>query len=285
MSEFDSSSDSENEKKARVFERGIGKNGKKMTCEDCMDLLELVWMLKDEMDEGAKRVKGNVIDICEDGEARDKEIGEIEEGLEKLQKMWNEWDSKWKKEKESMWRRMNGLEKFIKEVNEGTEKIEESEYESVKWKVRDLSRRVDVVEKEKRKRNVVIRGMNVGVMEGKRAVEKVLAWVGVNVSVGMVKALGRGEYGVPKLWLVELGSEEEKMDVMRVKGRLKGSVIRIDEDRSWRDRRMVWLLRERAWTERASGKQVRMGKDCIWVDGVKYVVREDTGGVMEACKV
>lgn len=101
----------------------------------------------------------------------------------------------------------------------------------------------------------------------------------------MVKALGRGEYGVPKLWLVELGSEEEKMDVMRVKGRLKGSVIRIDEDRSWRDRRMVWLLRERAWTERASGKQVRMGKDCIWVDGVKYVVREDTGGVMEACKV
>lgn len=283
MSEFDSSSDSENEKKARVFERGIGKNGKKMTCEDCMDLLELVWMLKDEMDEGAKRVKGNVIDICEDGEARDKEIGEIEEGLEKLQKMWNEWDSKWKKE--SMWRRMNGLEKFIKEVNEGTEKIEESEYESVKWKVRDLSRRVDVVEKEKRKRNVVIRGMNVGVMEGKRAVEKVLAWVGVNVSVGMVKALGRGEYGVPKLWLVELGSEEEKMDVMRVKGRLKGSVIRIDEDRSWRDRRMVWLLRERAWTERASGKQVRMGKDCIWVDGVKYVVREDTGGVMEACKV
>lgn len=283
MSEFDSSSDSENEKKARVFERGIGKNGKKMTCEDCMDLLELVWMLKDEMDEGAKRVKGNVIDICEDGEARDKEIGEIEEGLEKLQKMWNEWDSKWKKE--SMWRRMNGLEKFIKEVNEGTEKIEESEYESVKWKVRDLSRRVDVVENEKRKRNVVIRGMNVGVMEGKRAVEKVLAWVGVNVSVGMVKALGRGEYGVPKLWLVELGSEEEKMDVMRVKGRLKGSVIRIDEDRSWRDRRMVWLLRERAWTERASGKQVRMGKDCIWVDGVKYVVREDTGGVMEACKV
>lgn len=283
MSEFDSSSDSENEKKAREFERGIGKNGKKMTCEDCMDLLELVWMLKDEMDEGAKRVKGNVIDICEDGEARDKEIGEIEEGLEKLQKMWNEWDSKWKKE--SMWRRMNGLEKFIKEVNEGTEKIEESEYESVKWKVRDLSRRVDVVEKEKRKRNVVIRGMNVGVMEGKRAVEKVLAWVGVNVSVGMVKALGRGEYGVPKLWLVELGSEEEKMDVMRVKGRLKGSVIRIDEDRSWRERRMVWLLRERAWTERASGKQVRMGKDCIWVDGVKYVVREDTGGVMEACKV
>ncbi|XP_043475697.1 uncharacterized protein LOC122507179 [Leptopilina heterotoma] len=285
MAEFDSSSVSENEKKARVFERGIGKNGKKMTCEDCMDLLELVWMMKDAMDEGAKRVRENLMDICEDGESRDKEIVEIEERLEKLQEMWNEWDSKWKKDKESMWRRMNGLEKFIKEVNEGTEKVEGSEYERLKWKMGDLSRRVDVVENEKRKKNVVIRGMNVGVLEGKRAVEKVLAWVGVNVSVKMVQALGKGEYGVPKLWLVELGSEEEKMDVMRVKGRLKGSVIRIDEDRCWRERRMLWLLRERAWTERVKGKQVRMGKDCIWVDGVKYVVGEDMGGVMEVCKV
>lgn len=48
-----------------------------------------------------------------------------------------------------------------------------------------------------------------------------------------------GETGTLKLWLVELGSEEEKMEVIKLKGRVKGSVIRIDEGRTWRKRKII----------------------------------------------
>lgn len=40
---------------------GIEKNGKKITCEDCMDLLELVLNLKNAMEEGSKTLQWNIM--------------------------------------------------------------------------------------------------------------------------------------------------------------------------------------------------------------------------------
>lgn len=67
----------------------------------------------------------------------------------------------------------------------------------------ELSRRANDMEREKKKNNVVIR----------------------------VWATGMGENGVSKLWLVELGNQEEKKEVMRMKKKFKGNLISMDEDR------------------------------------------------------
>lgn len=45
--------------------------------------------------------------------------------------------------------------------------------------------------------------------------------------------------------MLKLENEEEKKEVIRLKARLKGRLERIDEDKTWRDRKLKWLLEEK----------------------------------------
>lgn len=68
--------------------------------------------------------------------------------------------------------------------------------------------------------------------------------------------------------------------IMVLKKNLKGRPERIEEDKTWREKRVDWLLQGKAWEEKAMRKEVRFGKECIWVNGVKWWVDEERGEVV-----
>lgn len=92
-------------------------------------------------------------------------------------------------------------------------------------------------ERKERKKNVIMKGVEV--KEGKRreAVERVLDFIGARVDVEEVKKIGRDGEKEGEMILVRLGNEEQK-EVMERKAKLRGRRERIMEDWTWRERRM-----------------------------------------------
>lgn len=167
------------------------------------------------------------------------------------------WEESWKKEKECMWQRINVVQKELryerdeekKSVNlEGVKVIRrERSGEDEDWniKMEVLSRRVELMEKEKKKCRIVVRGMSVGWMEGKMKVERLLAGMGVKVNIKRIQGVkDRMDVDKSKLWVVELDNDNEKNEVIRRKRMLKGKPVTIDEDKTWREIRVKWYLLE-----------------------------------------
>lgn len=127
-------------------------------------------------------------------------------------------------------------------------------------KVSELDRRLDIREKEERRRNVVIG--DVEVKEGKRrkAVKEILGVMkrGTKMKVGEVKRIGEVKEKGREMLLVRLGSEEQKWEVMEKKKNLRGRKERILKDLSWGERRVRWRLGEIARMEETKGRRVRV---------------------------
>lgn len=66
--------------------------------------------------------------------------------------------------------------------------------------------------------------------------------------------------------IVKVRSEENKRKILENKRKLKGGSIWIEEDLSFKERKMRWNLRRVAEEERKRGRAVRMGNGRIWID-------------------
>ncbi|KMQ84348.1 hypothetical protein RF55_17915 [Lasius niger] len=67
--------------------------------------------------------------------------------------------------------------------------------------------------------------------------------------------------------VVTLGSIEQKRQVMGNKKELRGREERIDDDLTWKERKVRWKLREIARKEKGEGRRVRMGNGRLQIDG------------------
>lgn len=76
-------------------------------------------------------------------------------------------------------------------------------------------------EREERKKNIIIKGLEV--REGKRreAVKELLRKVGVDVEIEEIRRVGGGIKDRREMVLVKIAKEEQKKEVMRKKGSLK----------------------------------------------------------------
>jgi len=137
--------------------------------------------------------------------------------------------------------------------------------ETVAERVNEIERRMERKERRERRRNVIVRGIEV--REGKRreAVEEIFERIGARVKIEEVKKLGKGEGLIETVW-VRLEGEEQKREVMDRKSRLKGRKERILEDWTWKERRMRWKLEEIARREMEKGRKVWMGYGTIKID-------------------
>ncbi|KYN16543.1 hypothetical protein ALC57_11204 [Trachymyrmex cornetzi] len=136
-----------------------------------------------------------------------KEIREVAEGqkewmgkeVERIKEEMKEREEKWMREKEEMKERITALERELGERGKG----EGNEI----WmeRLRRLERKSEWREREERKKNIMVRG-------------------------------GRKEKG----WMVvvTLGSVEDKGRIMSNKWRMKGRDIWIEEDLTWKERKM-----------------------------------------------
>lgn len=152
------------------------------------------------------------------------------------------------------------------------DKLSEREYV---WEMRERSNR---------KSNVIIRGMRAvgrGIKEEIKGIIK--EYVGLEIYIKRVRAIG-GEL------LVELDSMENKINIMKMKIRLRGSGIWIDDDLTRREKQVQEWLESLVKDERENGLNTRLGYFKVQVDGGWYEWDEKKGRLgqisrgIEECK-
>jgi len=128
-------------------------------------------------------------------------------------------------------------------------------------KVRELERRLEKKKREKRRKNVIIKGLTV--KEGKR--REVLNDLGVRGNIE-IKRVGGDREQDGEMVLVRLKSEVQRGEIMKRKRELKGRKERIMEDWTWKERKIRWRLEEIARREERRGRRVRIGYGRLWID-------------------
>ncbi|XP_033231563.1 eukaryotic translation initiation factor 5B-like [Belonocnema kinseyi] len=121
----------------------------------------------------------------------------------------------------------------------------------------------------------MVKGLKVNSETGEEEVKKLMKDIGTKIRVEGVKRVGKMREGREGMFLMTLGYEEEKFEVMGEKKLLKGKSERIEEDLIWQERRRKWLIEQRAWAERRKGNKVKIGRDRIWVNGVMRIWDEE----------
>lgn len=140
---------------------------------------------------------------------------------------------------------VKGLERRVKELEMGEGRRQQEEIvregkgrEKMEDRVKDIERKMELKEREERKKNILIRGL--GMKEGKRrdAVEEMLERIEVKVEIEEVKRLGGDKDKRKELIWVRLGNEAQKRKVMEKKFKLRGKKERILEGWTWKERKM-----------------------------------------------
>lgn len=218
-------------------------------------------------------------------------------GLEELRKEFRDQTNEWRREKEELKReieemkeRMGKLEGKGKEEGREEERGRREEGRKIIDKVREMERRMEVKEKKERRRNVIIKGIEVKEGGRRERVEKILGEIGAKVEIEEVRRIGGvGEMGRDgEMVLVKLGNEEQKWEVMEKKKRLRGRKERITEDLTWKERRVRWRLGEIARKEQEEGKRVwikggmiRIGEKWWRWDEEEEKLKDSNGGIRE----
>ena len=92
-------------------------------------------------------------------------------------------------------------------------------------------------ERMKRKRNIIIKEVQVGSGTGEEELKNLMSDIGAQVRVEEVRNLAGKREGKGSILLVKLGSEQDRKEVLEKKKRLKGREERIEEDLTWRERK------------------------------------------------
>ena len=157
--------------------------------------------------------------------------------------------------------------------------------EGFEGRIRGMERKMEMKEREERRKNVIIKDLRVEAGRRREAVEELLEGIGAKVEIQEVRRIkeniGRGT----EMVCVKLGKEEQKKVVIEKKSGLRGRKERIMEDWTWRERKMRWRLEEIARMEEEKGNRVRIGYGRIRIndrwwrwDEVGEVLRDEKWG-------
>ncbi|KMQ90628.1 hypothetical protein RF55_9590 [Lasius niger] len=102
-------------------------------------------------------------------------------------------------------------------------------------RMKGIGKKLELKEREERRNNIVIRRLEGGVGDTKERVEKMMKEIGAEVKIKWVRRIRRKK-GVEGEMVVELGSREQKRQVMEKKKGLKGKMTRIEDDLTWGER-------------------------------------------------
>ncbi|XP_011881707.1 PREDICTED: golgin subfamily A member 6-like protein 22, partial [Vollenhovia emeryi] len=198
------------------------------------------------------------------GEIREglREQGRIlGEELEEMKKELKERELRWQEEKRELIGRIEEMEKmWIAKMKEGEgeeKKTKKGEGDKrVEERMKELERKLELKERKERRANVIVRGMEVEKGKGRETFEKLIKELGVEAKIEDMSRIGGIREKGPETWLVKLGSEEQKREVMRKKRMLKGRKERLADDLTWRERKMKWRIEEIAREEERRGRKV-----------------------------
>lgn len=143
------------------------------------------------------------------------------------------------------------------------EALGESEYE------------YEMKERERRRRNILIRGIRtIGKGRKEEIKEIIKKQIGIDLYIKTIRAIGGG-------LVLELYAMENKIEIMKRKGMLKGMDLWIEDDLTERERQIKHWLERLMEEEKINGLEVRIGYMKVEVDGIWYEWREKEGRLVE----
>ncbi|KAL3267039.1 hypothetical protein HHI36_011181 [Cryptolaemus montrouzieri] len=159
----------------------------------------------------------------------------------------------------------------IIELKKGNKILIEQNRE-MECKLELLGDRIDKLENEKRRNNLIVQGLAVKSDNQDELKTEIAETIKKHLGIE-VKITGDSKLG-PRTCLVELENAEVKKNVMMNKnklGRLVGEKIYINDDLSKKDREIQGHIRGIASAERKDGKNVKIGYRKLFIEGEKWV--------------
>lgn len=137
-------------------------------------------------------------------------------------------------------------------------------------KIENMEIKMETQEKEKKKNNIVIRGLEVRAEENlENKVEEFLSKE-VKVNVKLIEAYKIGRHEGKQPIIAKVQSWKQKADVMSNKRNLKGKKIYIDNDLTVKEMIIQKKIREVANEEVKMGSKVRIGYQKVIINNKLY---------------
>ncbi|XP_029678864.1 translation machinery-associated protein 22-like [Formica exsecta] len=198
-------------------------------------------------------------------------IGDLKKEMEGLVKMrLNEREKLWEREREDLKEKVEGLEQEIiklKSREEGKGKIGEEKGGEMERKLKEMEKWREMKEREERKRNVVVRGVREGIKEVEIKVRELIQELGIEAEMEDLKCVENRTEEKKGTAIVKIKKVKGKKEIMKSRREVKDKEIRIDDDLTWKERKMRWNLEEVARRERKKGKRVRVSYGKIQIEG------------------
>jgi len=244
--------------------------------EDIQRSLGRLW---NEIREMREESRGGREDARRQGRELQEELKNLKEDLERREERWRE-------ERAEIRGRMRALEERIGQGEKRVEekiKVMEQRVEGLRITgvtggsgngeggrntLERLEKRLEMREREDRRKNIIIKGMNTEGGEMRKEVEELLGEIGAKVEIEGVRLIGGGERGRGGIVWVRFKQLEQKREVMQRKKELRGRKERIEDDLTWKERRMQWMIKRAAAREEGRGRRVKVSYGRLWVDGV-----------------
>jgi hypothetical protein len=149
-----------------------------------------------------------------------------------------------------------------------------------------MERSMKMRERERRRRNLIVREVEVRDGGRKEAVQNIMERIGARVGLEEVRMVARGKED-REVIAVRVESEEQKKEVLEKRRKLRGEREKILKDWTWKERKMRWKLEEIARKKERKGRGTWLGYGRIrideqwwkWEDGEKEVLRDGRGNI------
>lgn len=129
------------------------------------------------------------------------------------------------------------------------------EEEELRNRLERIERKLEMKERNERKKNIIIKELEVREEKRREAVKKVLEEIEAKVKVVEIWRAGREASEEREMVGVKFAGEEQKKEILRKKGALRGRRKRISENWTWRERKMTWSLEVIARKEERKGNR------------------------------
>jgi hypothetical protein len=189
--------------------------------------------------------------------------------VEELRREMREKERKWEEERRGLKCEIGELEGRVKDLERkekemgGDREEKKGEEEEVERRVRRLERSMEMRERERRRRSLIFREVEVRDGKRKEAMQDIMERIGVRVGLEEV-AKGKDDREVIA---VRVESEEQRREVLENRRKLRGEREKVMEDWTWKERKMRWKLEEIAREEEWKGRGTWLGYGSIRIDG------------------
>jgi len=192
-----------------------------------------------------------------------EEMKNDSEMLKNEMRDWKRREEEWRREGEEMRGAMKELEKRMEKIEkrreDGKERREivgERDLREMESRMKGLEWRLEKEEREKRRKNIIIKGLEVKEGRRKEAVEELMKLIGVTLEARVIWKISDEKEKGREMIGCKVEDEELRKEIWRNKKILKGRKERIERDWTWKQRRMRWKLEEIARGEERKGKKV-----------------------------